>query len=292
MKLIDSFMYFDEDMLLDIRLNILNKYVSKFIICEASYNHNGEPKKFRFDIQNFKKFKDKIIFLPLNEKPNNLVDIKENSGFDTGAVILDNALKRENFQRNYLTQGIEKFEDDDLICISDIDEIPNLDNFHYKKKITIFQHKMFHYKLNLEHPNFLWTGSKICKKKNLISPQWLRNIKTKIYPLWMLDMIFSRKKYNNIEIINNGGWHFTNIKTADKIHRKMKNFLHHYEYQDSGIGISDIEEKIQNRKVLYDYKVDQRKNKWNSDTELKVLNVEKLPNYIKENKDKFRNWLE
>ena len=134
MKLIDTFMYFDEDMLLDIRLNILNKYVSKFIICEANYNHNGESKKLRFDIENFKKFKDKIIFLPLNEKPSNLVEVKENSGSDTESAILDNALRRENFQRNYLIKGIEKFEDNDLICISDIDEIPNLENFYYKKK--------------------------------------------------------------------------------------------------------------------------------------------------------------
>ena len=57
-------MYFDEDMLLDIRLNILNKHVSKFIICEANYNHNGKNKKIKFDIQKFKKFKDKIIFYP------------------------------------------------------------------------------------------------------------------------------------------------------------------------------------------------------------------------------------
>ncbi len=292
MKLIDSFMYFDEDMLLDIRLNILDKYVSKFVICEANYNHNGEFKKFRFDIENFKKFKDKIIFLPLDKKPDNLVEVKENSGVNSEAAILDNALLRENFQRNYLIKGIEKFEDDDLICISDIDEIPNFENFYYKRKITIFQHKMFHYKFNLEHPNFLWTGSKICKKKNLISPQWLRNIKTKIYPLWRLDIIFSKKKYNNIEIINDGGWHFTNIKTAEEIHHKMKNFLHHYEYENSGIDTSDIKKKIQNRKVLYDYKVDQRKNKWNSDAELRIFNINGLPDYIKENRDKFTDWLE
>jgi len=292
MKLIDSFMYFDEDLLLDIRLNILDKYVSKFIICEANYNHNGEPKKLKFDIQKFKKFKDKIIFLPLEQKPNNLVKIPKNSEIDIEIATLDNALKRENFQRNHLSKGIEKFEEEDLICISDIDEIPNLDNFKYKNKITIFQHKMFHYKLNLEHPNFFWTGSKICKKKHLISPQWLRNIKTKIYPLWRLDMLFSKKKYNNIDIVYNGGWHFTNIKTAEKIHHKMKNFLHHHEYQDSGLGVHDIEKKIKNRKVLYDYKADQRKDKWKSEIELKIFNIDNLPSYIKENRKKFIDWLE
>ena len=53
MKIIDSFMYFDEDMMLDLRLNILNKYIHKFVICEATYNHNGDEKKLNFDIKNF-----------------------------------------------------------------------------------------------------------------------------------------------------------------------------------------------------------------------------------------------
>ena len=136
-------MYFDEDMLLDIRLNILNKHVSKFIICEASYNHNGENKKIKFDIQKFKKFKDKIIFLPLDKQPDNLVKIENNLNTDIDAAILDNALKRENFQRNYLSKGIEKFDEEDLICISDIDEIPNLENFKYKKKLLFSSMKCF-----------------------------------------------------------------------------------------------------------------------------------------------------
>ena len=291
MRLIDCFMYFDEDMLLDIRLNILNKHVSKFIICEANYNHNGENKKIKFDIQKFKKFKDKIIFLPLDKQPNNLVKIENKLNTDIDATILDNALKRENFQRNYLSKGIEKFDEEDLICISDIDEIPNLENFKYKKKITIFQHEMFYYKLNLKYPDFLWTGSKICKKKHLISPQWLRNIKTKIYPLWRLDIIFSQKKYNNISVIHNGGWHFTNIKSAEKIHHKMMNFLHHLEYEESGLNVSEIEKKIEGRKILYDYRVDQRQNKWNSEIKLEVFSLEKLPNYISENSKKFKEWL-
>ena len=54
---------------------------------------------------------------------------------------------------------------------------------------------MFCYKLNLEYPDFYWIGTKICKKKYLKSPQWLRNIKSKYYPFWRLDIVFSNKKY-------------------------------------------------------------------------------------------------
>ena len=82
MKIIDCFMYFDEDMILDIRLNILSKFVSKFVICEANFNHNGSKKKLQFDIKKFSKFSEKIIYLPLETQPNNLKKINEkDSGF-------------------------------------------------------------------------------------------------------------------------------------------------------------------------------------------------------------------
>ena len=78
MRIIDSFMFFDESMLLDLRLNILNKYVSKFIICESTYNHNGERKKLNFDIKEFTKFKSKIEYIVLDKEPDNLKVINKN----------------------------------------------------------------------------------------------------------------------------------------------------------------------------------------------------------------------
>ena len=99
-------MYFDEDMLLDIRLNILSKFVSKFVICEANFNHNGKKKKLKFDIKNFSKFSDKIIYLPLEKQPDNLKKINESdSNFLKNTKTLDNALLRENYQRNFLQVG-------------------------------------------------------------------------------------------------------------------------------------------------------------------------------------------
>ena len=129
MKIIDCFMYYDEDLILDIRLNALNKYVSKFIICEANFNHNGTKKKFNFDIKNFSEFSEKIIYLPLENQPKNLKDIeKSDNKLIKNSKILDNALKRENFQRNFLLNGIKEFNHEDIKLISDIDEIPNLKN--------------------------------------------------------------------------------------------------------------------------------------------------------------------
>ena len=285
-------MYFDEDMLLDIRLNTLEKYVKKFVIAEANYTHNGDQKKLKFDLNKFKKFKDKIIYLIVDQKPKDLRETNLSDLEKRNSAILDNAVLRENFQRNYLFNEIKKFHDEDLVIISDLDEIPNLENFSYKKRITIFKQKMIMYKLNLAYPDFLWTGSKLCKKKHLISPQWLRNIRTKIYHLWRLDIMFSKKKYNNLEIINDGGWHFSNIKSPENIDFKLKSFLHHLEYSESGLNPNKIDKIMKEKKVLYNYKVDQKKNKWKSDIILKTLPIERLPIYVKNNVQKFKDWID
>ena len=293
MKIIDCFMYFDEDMVLDIRLNILSKFVSKFVICEANFNHNGTKKKLKFDIKNFSKFSDKIIYLPLEKQPDNLKKINESdSNFLKNTKTLDNALLRENYQRNFLQDGLKEFEENDLITISDLDEIPNFENFRYKNKITFFEQKMFYYKLNLIYPNFIWFGSKICKKKHLINPQWLRNVKSKIYPYWRLDTYFSKKKYCNLGFVKNGGWHFTNIKSPEDIHYKFSNFLHHLEFEESNLKIKDMENMIKEKKVTYDHSLDKKGNKWGASVSLKKVDEKYLPSYLRENKSKYKIWFD
>ena len=286
-------MYYDEDVVLDIRLNTLKNYVSYFVICEANFNHNGTKRDLKFNINNFSKFKEKIVYIPLTQQPSNLRIInKEDNLLTKNSKILDNALVRENYQRNFLNTQIKKYDGNDLIIISDLDEIPNLKKFQYRKKITFFEQKMFYYKLNLIHSDFVWYGSKICKKKHLVNPQWLRNVKSKKYPPWRLDILFSKTKYNDIEFIKHGGWHFTNIKTAEKIDYKMRNFLHHLEYEESGLGVNDVKKIISEKKVFYDHKADKKEKKWNAAIILKKEDENLLPNYIINNKVKFKDWLD
>jgi len=293
MKIIDCSMYFDEDMMLDVRLNTLDKHVSHFIICEATFNHKGIQKKLNFDINNFSKFKDKITYLVLDVQPKNLRDL---SSKDTELIknskILDNALLRENYQRNFVLKHLEKFSEEDLIIINDIDEIPNLNNFKYKNKITIFKQKLFYYKFNLLYPNFTWIGSKVCKKKHLVSPQWLRNIKSRKYPLWRLDALFSKKKYYDVGFIENGGWHFTNIKNAEAIDFKMRNFLHHLEYEYSGMKVPDVKKSILEKTIIYNYFADSKETKQNNGGKLEKLNLNDLPEYISKNTSKFQEWID
>ncbi len=293
MNIFDCFMYFDEDMLLELRLHTLNKYVKKFIITESTFFHNGKPKKLNFDINKFSQFKDKIEYIVVDTLSENIQRINPADDQNTkNSKILINAMKRDNHQRNMLAKGFGNINDDDLIIISDLDEIPNLKDFKYKKKFSFFKQKMFYYKFNLIHPKMNWIGSKGCKKKHLISPQWLRNIKEKLYPFWRFDILFSKKKYRNINFINNGGWHFTNIKSAEDIHFKFSNFAHHLEYEESNLGIKDMENMIRERKIHYDHTLDKKEDKWNASISLKKVDDKILPEYLIKNKLKYKMWFD
>ena len=296
MNIYDCFMYYDEDLLLDIRLNALDKYVKKFVITEATYTHNGSKKKLNFNINKFDKFKDKIEYIVVDQQP---PDIKELQINDTDKIkeekLILNGMARDYFQRENLSRGLKNLNDDDLIIISDLDEIPNLENFNFDKinnNIIIFQQKMFYYKLNLLYDELIWTGSKAVKFKNFISPQWLRNIKSKKYPIWRLDVLFSKKKYSNLSYIKNGGWHFTCIRTPQDLEKKLLNFAHHYEFEQSGLKIEDIKKLINEKRVMYDHNIDQKGYKWSGKSILKKINLDLLPKYIGENTQKFEKWLD
>ena len=298
MKIYDCFQFFDEEMLLDLRLNVMDKYVDKFVITEATYMHNGKPKKLNFDINKYSKFKDKIIYIVVNNPPPDLFEIYEsdNDKSDTrGQKLVLNGYKRDNYQRQMAWETLKNIEPDDWIIINDIDEIPNLKNVNFneaKNKLIIFKQQIFYYKFNLLYPNVHWHGSKACKKRNLLSPQWLRNVKHKKYPLWRLDIIFSKKKYNNIFYINNGGWHFTNIKSPTDIEKKLLNYTHHYEFEQSGLTVADLRKKILEKKIIYDHGVDQREFKWDSEKTLTKIELSNMPTYLQENSKKYANWLE
>ena len=296
MNIYDCFMYFDEDLLLDIRLNSLEKFVKKFVITEATYTHNGNKKKLNFDINNFKKFKDKIIYIVVDKQPDNIQNLSENDSKDrSGEKLILNGMARDYYQREKLADGLDAARDDDLVLISDLDEIPNLESVDLKKiknNILIFEQKILYYKLNLVYNKFLWQGTRGVKYKNLFSPQWLRNIKGKNYPKWRLDTFFSKKKYSNLSIIKNGGWHFTCLKTAEQLEKKLLNYAHHYEFQVSGLKIEDIRNFISEKRIIYDYMVDRKEFKWSGEEKLKKLDNSQLPKYVSNNLDKYKEWLD
>ena len=289
-------MYFDEEVVLDLRLNTLDRYVDYFVIVESTFTHKGDRRNLKFDHKKFEKFKDKIIYLTFDEEPVGIEAVYENDneGEKSRKYIL-NAAKRENGQRDYIVNGLQKASSEDLILISDVDEIPNLEEINLddlKEKILMFQQDMFYYKFDLKLPNMVWSGTKGCRKKDLLSPQWLRNIKDKKYSLFRLDIIFSKIKYNNIKFIKNGGWHFSNIKSPKEIEHKLKSYLHHREFDEEPLSLDQIDGIIKNKQAIYDLKVDKTVNKVGTGSKLVNYSFNKLPIYLKENKENYKEWLD
>lgn len=291
MKIIDCTTYYSEDLMLDIRFNILNDFVDKFIIVEAKHSHSGEKKILNFNINNFPKFKDKIEYLIIENEPEGIIKNTNES-----SIKRMNSLLRIEQSYNYISNALKDVSEEDLICLSDNDEIPNFESKDFKNSkndIFIFKQLFFYYKFNLFYDLMPWFGTKACKKKKLNSLSWLRNLKNKKYPWWRIDTYFSNTKQTNVQIVTDGGWHFTNLKTAEEIHKKLSNFGHHNEYDESGLTVKDIQFCIDNRIVNYNHLADKSdSNKYTAEYKLKLVNDEILPKFLVENKEKYKNWFD
>ena len=296
MKIFDCFMYFDEEVVLDVRLNSLDKYVDYFVIVESNFTHKGDRRDLKFNHNKFDKFKNKIIYLVYDKQPKGIETVNKNDSEDEKSrKYILNAALRENEQRNFIQDGLNKAEDNDIILISDVDEIPNLSEVklnNINEKIIMFQQDMFYYKFDLKVPNIVWTGTKSCRKKDLLSPQWLRNVKDRKYSPFRIDILFSKKKYSSIKFIGNGGWHFSNIKTAEEIEHKLKSYLHHREFDEQSLTVEEIKNIIENKQAIYDLKVDKRVNKIGNGSKLVKFEFDKLPIYIQQNKHNLMKWLD
>ena len=265
MAIFDCFQYFNEDHMVDLRMNILNDDVDFFVISESTRTHQGENKKLNFNIENFKKYKNKIIYT--------VADFKKDKNFlnhQGGESLI------EQHQRNNIMKGLNKANDNDLIILSDSDEIPDLKKINQIKpntKFTAFSQKMFMYKLNLQNlEESNWIGSKISLKKNLPLPQELRDLKFKNYPFWRFD---KRK----LQIID-GGWHFSFLQTPGQILNKIKSFSHGEFNQE------DLNTKIIEKKILKNEDIFGRGNK------LEKVDIDNsYPTYITSNKDKLSDWI-
>jgi beta-1,4-mannosyl-glycoprotein beta-1,4-N-acetylglucosaminyltransferase len=263
-------MYFDEDLVLDIRLNTLNKIVDKFIICEATRDHAGNKKDLRFNKDKFANFKEKIEYIIVDDIPLNVNSKKKNWH--------ENHI-RDQFQRNAINRGLKNCDPEDWIMISDIDEIPDpkkIKEFNVKNKYACFLQKNFQSKINLLNVSEdYWAGTKICQKKYLKSPQWLRNIKVKKRPFWK---IFSDKQP---QLIKDAGWHFSFLKKPGSIIRKIKSYSHQEFNSSKFTDKKRIEDKIAKGEDLFE-----REIKYN------VVDLdETFPDYILKNKDKFKDWI-
>ena len=290
MKIIDTTTYFEEKLIMDIRFNILDKFVDHFIVCESAYSHSGIKKKITFNKDDYPSFKHKISHLVLKDEPLDIIKDLKND-YDLRL----NSIKRIAAQRNYIQKNLKNFSGDDYVIYSDNDEIPNLKNFIFSdnsSKIILFKQKLFYYKFNLSIPHVPWFGSKACKIKDLKSIDWLRNIKNKIYSPLRLDILFSNNKYSNIQIVHNGGWHFSNLKTIDELERKYLNDENHSEYEMLGHSTERIKYNLENKVINYNHGAKKNSSERFSSTKLIKVENSSMPEYLMINKDKFLQWFD
>ena len=296
MKVFDCTTFFNENLMLEIRFNILNKFVDKFVIAEAKYSHSGEKKKLNFDINKFSKFKKKIIYLIVENEPEKLI-YEENKGqaFEKKSNMRMNSILRIEHQRNSLLDSLNEASNNDYVFYSDNDEIPNFEKINLnniKNKIIIFKQKLFYYKFNL-HCNWVdWYGTKGCKKKDLLSFSWLREVKAKRYPFYRLDTLISKNKYTNVEIVEDGGWHFTQLKKPKDIEIKLLNQEHHDEYKEAKDNLPNVEDLIRRKTIVYDYEANSSEYKYGKEFKLKTANMDLMPYFLQQNVEKYSEWFD
>jgi beta-1,4-mannosyl-glycoprotein beta-1,4-N-acetylglucosaminyltransferase len=264
-KIYDCVTFFDENLLVNSRFEILKDVVDYFIVCESNYDHKGKKKKINFELKN-KNFEDKVRHIIIDENFPNL-----NDGWEI-----------ESYQREKIITGLYDAKDNDFILYSDSDEIPNpnlLKNIILHKKYGVFMQKFFVYKINIfnkyESP---WEGTRICKKKDLKSITYLRKkilCKNLKKPFWKIGT------EKNIQIMENGGWHFNNLYTPELISKKLKTFQHQEFSVEKYSSVDVINEKISNLEDLFG-----RKHKYQE-----VKFDQSYPDYIINNLDKFNKFI-
>ena len=294
MKIFDCTTYFEEKLMMDLRFNILDPFVDKFVVCEATFSHSGKKKEINFDKKDFPKFQDKIVHIIIDKDP---VEKTLNQN-NNSKLLRQNSIQRIETQRNYISKALEDADKNDYIIYSDNDEIPDLSKIDFKSnkaRVIIFKQKLFYYKFNLAYPKVDWFGSKSCKVSDLKNISWLRNIKNKKYNFFRLDTLFSDMKYNNLKIIEDGGWHFTNLKTPEELLRKYLNDEMHSEFELKNDDLKSIEYKIKNKFINYDHLLDTKSSnekKQNNRFDLTKVNLDILPNYILNNLEKYKSWID
>ena len=267
MKIYDCFTYFDEDELLEIRLNELNKFVDYFVIVEAGVTHQGKKKKKCINENLLKKFGKKVRYFFLEKLLKN-----------------QSAWINENYQRNCVTNGLYDAKNEDIIIISDIDEIPNLKNINFKNvENTVYAFRQIHsmYKFNLIRENE-WLGTKLCSFNKLKTPEWLKRLKLhKRYSKLRIDKLFSKNYTSNFKIIENGGWHFGWLRISESIKKKLESYCHTEHNTEELKNIKLIDYCIQNKINFFDH----------NEKLLHKKDIFYLPEYIIKNKEKFEKFI-
>ena len=268
----DCFTFFNELDLLELRLNILNEVVDKFVIVESSktFSRQDKPMNFKDNFSRFEKYKDKIIYIEFNDFPNS-----------------DNPWVLENTQRNAISLGLKDCKDDDIIIISDIDEIvsPNaitegIKTINQGTPIKKFVQYNMRYYLNVINCNEpLWFHPEMCTYKNF--KNCLDNVEYNYNTFTVKEYNKGTtankiRMYEQCDLIPLGGWHFSFMGGAKKVLYKYENYAHQEVMANIDSVMQNLIKEINN--------IDTQ----NSLSSYKAIDYSILPVYLQENIDKYK----
>lgn len=282
MKIYDCFCYFNEDMLLELRFETLWNYVDYFVISEATYTHAGNDREAEFDISKFAKYASKIRYLKLDQRPAGDNDFWKN----------------ENFIRNNIINGLFDANPEDLILISDLDEIPRPEKISLYNPIYLrgdFDQSYYSYYLNnlwigdvgknnkLLQGSNVWRGTKITTYNHFINFYKANATSVRSYKSSGIFRSIKREWFKrfNVQLIQNGGWHFTWVFGIDDIVKKLESTAHQ-EFNDACRKKSEI--------IISTINAGRDINKPNA-RYARVKIDESFPIYLLNNTDKYKTYL-
>lgn len=285
MKIYDAFMFFNELDLLEIRMEILNEYIDYFVISECNRTFSGLDKPFYYEEnkERFKKFHHKIIHKKFTDTPersydlhslkktgNSKDDLLYNSIIESASTNMHLGLQehqwmRDYTQREFVKRGLVDCQDDDIILLSDLDEIPNpeiirdIEIYIPKETFAHLMMKMSQYYINVRKDE-VWYGTKVCRY------EYLKNIESN----------YMRNAKDQGIHIDDAGNHLTFLGGIEKIKTKISSYGH-IEYANENI-FNNLSTRIDNFQDIFG-RGDSRYYKVEMD--------ESFPKYIRDNIDKY-----
>lgn len=279
-RIFDCFIFFNELDILDIRLNTLDPLVDRFVLVESTRTFTGQPKPLIYEANKgrFSRFQDKIFHIIVDDMPEHA----------------ESAYVREGLQRSAIGRGLTDAKPDDLVIVSDVDEIPKPELMKEALKaargnITYFEGVYYHFRLNwrlvgrqdlmtsrmIEYKHFRdgWLLRTTKGRRSTSVPQWLE------WFMWFPYAAVRHRALLGRRIVREGCWHFSFMNEPDEIRTKLSAYKPPERLQLKDLRHEAVEERISQRRSMFD-------------TNIKLAPLEEMPEYVRANRNRFARILD
>lgn len=279
-RIFDCFVFYNELDILDIRLNTLDPIIDYFVLVESTRTFTGQPKElvYQQNKERFARFHDRIIHVIVDDMPEQAKD----------------TYVREAHQRSAIGRGLDQAKPDDLIIVSDVDEIPKPELLSSARKsatghITYFEGVYYHFFLNwrladrkdlmtsrmIEYRHFRdgWLVRSTKGRRSTSMPFWVE------YLMWLPYAALRHRTFLRRQICREGCWHFSFMMSPDEVRRKLSAYKAHDRPQMKKSRADVVEERISRRRSMFD-------------SEIVLAPMAELPDYVQKHTNKFKHLID